>query len=414
MGKFAALVFLLSVCTVAVAQEDKKKPQEGGKEVWVPPLTKEEKDFLNGVDDIGRCVTASMRRDMIVNLSNRTRNIRKDSVRNELIRYAFDKVSERLRTEVDYTVRAVCPEAITQIAFADVSGEIGRLAFAELLNALKTDKKNVVRAACAGYLAELGEKKEVSPALIEALKNDRWSIVRAACADAISKLAVTDAIPALREALANDRYSTVRKAAAIALTNFKDKDASKLFIKGLKDPFSSVRIACCNALETMPARDALLPLSELTKDAKERVRDATVRALGKLKEPGAVKVLEEVISRDESEYVRESVINALLEIGTKEAIEVIALKGLTDSEFQCRVTAISALCVLKDDRGIPALLESLNKEQVVSHRISYIELAEKLQIKDQRVLKTLQDLSQNDSSEDVKRKAKEALEKLRK
>jgi HEAT repeat protein len=410
MSKFAVPIFLLFVCTIAIGQDSKEKPREGERKVWDPPLNTEEKGFLDTVDDIGRCVTASMRRDRIVNLSNLARGY-KSSFRKELLRYAFDKVSERLRTEVEYEVRKACPEAISQIAAADASGEIKGLAVEELLKALKTDGKNVVRAACAGYLAELGEKG-VGTALIEALKNDRWSIVRAACADAISKLAVTEAIPALREALENDRYSTVRKAAAIALTNFKDKDASKLFIKGLKDPFSSVRIACAKALETMPAKDALLPLSELTKDKKDGVRDAAVRALGKLKEPGAIKVLEEVISQDESESVRQSVIDALFETGTKKAIDVIASRGLADPEFQCRFAAITALCKLKDDRGISALVESLNKEQVVFRRIACIELAKELQINDPRVLEALEKVSQEDSSQDVRKKAKEAHKNL--
>jgi HEAT repeat protein len=411
MNKFAALIFLLFVCTIAIAQESKEKPAEPEKKVWTPPLEKVEEAFLNGVDDIDRCVEAPLRRDRIVNLSNLVRGF-KGGIRRELLRYAFDRVSEHVRTEVDYKVREACPEAITEIALADVSGEIKKSACAELVKALKADKKNVVRAATASYLSVLGEK-EAGSALIEALKNDRWSIVRAACVDAIAKLALTEAIPTLREALANDHYSAVRAAAAAALANFKDKESAELFIRGLKDPFSSVRIACCKAVEVMPSKDALGALSDLTKDEKEQVRDAAVKALGKLKEPGAVKVLEEVIRPNESEYVRESAINALAEIGTKEAIEVLASKGLTDSEFQCRVATITALCAAKDDRGITALLEGF-KEQYVYRRIDCIGLVIKHQIKDDRVLEALQELSENDSSEDVRKKAKEAHEILNK
>jgi len=401
---------LLLSLAIASAQDTKEKQQETGKKVWTPPLDDAEKSFLPHIEDIGRCVPPNMRRDKIVDLGNRARG-QEAKVRKELLKYAFDTVSEHLRTEFDYTVREACPGAISEIAAADASGEIKKLAVTELTKALKADKKNTVRAAAASYLAVLGAK-EARSALIDALKNDRWSIVRAACIDAIAKLSLKEEIPALREALANDAHSIVRKSAASALTDFKDKESTELFIKGLKDPFSSVRTACCNALEIMPSPKALPALADLTKDGKEGVRDAAVKALAKLKEPGAVKALEGVLRPDEFESVRRSAINSLEEIGTKEAIDVIASKGLTDPDFQTKLTAIEAVCKLNDERGISALLAAL-KEQYQFRRVSSIELTVKHQIKDQRVLKALQELSKNDSSEEVKKKAKEALDKLR-
>ncbi|MFH1423181.1 MAG: HEAT repeat domain-containing protein [Planctomycetota bacterium] len=405
---FTAIIFSVSFAQESEKPEENESPKS--EKIWIPPLEETEERFLDNVYVIDKCVTVKMRKEHIVHVGNLCEG-NKGKFRKEILKEAVDKVSEHLRTEIDYSVRIVCPESITKIAIADTSGEITKTAVTELISALKKDKKNIVRAAAAAYLAELGDK-DAGTALIEALQNDLWSVVRSVCVEAIDKLSIKDAVPVLREALANDAYSSVRAAAASALAKFEDTESINLFIKGLKDPFSSVRIACCKALEQVPSNEAFQSLSELTKDKHELVREAVAAPLGKIKTSESVAVLESMLD-DVFEFVRESVIVSLAEIGTEEAKTLLAAKGLKDPNYNCKLKAISGLCNLKDERGYEAILNTL-KDKYPFQRISAIELIKELNLNESKIIAALQEITKNDESEAVVVKAVEVLNELNK
>ena len=449
------LLIVICACLPAFAQEKKPEKQETPHVFNHPDWTypnKTEDRLVQVVEDMEKCVEGHLRRALIYNAGEIAKNGRA-VIRQSIIDWTLDKVIFRLEGDFDFSVREVCPEALSKICDKekitglmahltserkkniaeeleklpwledpekvkkDVEGQIGKAKKA-LLKALSEDKKNSVREKCAGYLPDISVDAETVKALIDALLKDGWSIVRIQAVDSLKRIKDPSCIPALRKALEKDSYSAVRSDAAAALVAFEDKDALPLFIKGLKDGWSNVRLACMRALAEFGGKEAVNPILERLSDKKDVIREEAAIVLTRIGDATALVKLVKA-SGDESETVRESVYKAVAEIGkrdksvAKKAADVLAEKGLTDKVSNPKMAAVQGLLQLGDKRGIAALVKIL-KEGYPFWKLSAIDVAVKENVKDPEMLKALDDLAKSDKTPPmVRQKAKEAHDKLK-
>lgn len=267
-------------------------------------------------------------------------------------------------TEVEIRRKAV--EALWQI------GDVA--AGPALITALREDVDGGVRSAAARALGWIGAANEgrkypaaVSP-LITALKDEspgvRWSAVEGLC-NLKDPAAYQPLITVLK-----DEEEAVREHAGVALGLMGERIANPVvsgLIDALRGETKEVRRAAAAALGEIGDERAVPALIDVLrrKDEDVGVHDATVWALGKIKNQNAVQIISEALNH-ENRGVRTKAARAIGEIFDQGEVErerprlIRQLSDmLQDDDNYIRRAAAEALGKIKDPAAVPALIAAL-------------------------------------------------------
>lgn len=286
---------------------------------------------------------------------------------------------------------------------------LGRIKDPIVLNSLielLKDKDSSIRSKSAEALGEIGDKRAVEPLMSIIKDEDSW--VRMAVAEALGKIKDPKAVDSLI-ALLRDEDSWVKIRSIEALMVIRDQKAVDPLLSTLKDKNSSVRTKSAEALGALKNPKAVPDLIKALKDKETDVRMRSAEALGKIGDKRAVDPLIEGL-KDEDWTVRLRSAEALGKIGDRKAVEPL-IATINDKEWTVRSSVADALGRLKDPRAVEPLI-SLLKDKESSVRMSAIEALGR--IKDKKAIEPLKKVANSDSSELVRKKAKEVLSILQK
>lgn len=297
-------------------------------------------------------------------------------------------------------------DPVFKIAIIETIGKIGKNeALGPLLN-LVNDKDSSVRMKVAEALGNIKDKRVIEPLI--SLTKDKDSWVRMTAVEALGKMKDPRIVEPLISAL-KDEDSWVKMKALEALKDIKEQRALDPIIALLRDKNASVRTRAAEALGSFKDPKAVPDLIEGLKDEEADVRMRSAEALGNIRDKRAVKPLIASL-KDEDWTVRLRSAEALGKIGDLSAVKPL-IEALNDKEWTVRSSAADALGKLKDPKAVAPLIKLL-KDKDVSVRLSAIEALGEL--KDKRAIEPLKKVAETDSSETVKKKAKEILKALQK
>ena len=207
------------------------------------------------------------------------------------------------------------PQSDVRAVSAEALGRLREARAVDLLISMLDDESDAVCYYAASALGEIGDPKAIRPLL----ENGRASTY-----DALNKLSKKTVKP-FREAL-KSKNSLARKLAATFVG-----------IEGSSD-------------------DALL-LLPLLHDEDVQVRMGAVRALGRLRNPRAVRPLVEVLE-DPQPGLRMVAAEALNAFGDEQALEPL-LRAAKDENLLVRMAAVSSLPAIDDPRVADAIIDAL-------------------------------------------------------
>jgi aminopeptidase N len=242
---------------------------------------------------------------------------------------------------------------------ADFSGR------ADAAVALRTFKED------AGHSEGKAEEKndDVIAALGDSASNDKTWGVRAVASESLDELGGPVAAKKIIEALNSAKEPWLRARMVGALGNFKDdKDVlAKLQNVAEQDSSYRARAAALQAIGKLKAPNALAILnSAIAADSPDDyLRNAALRSLGPLGDEKAVPVLREWVVPGKPMETRQAAIFSLarLQKDNKEITTQIA-SYLPEPHFEIRMAAVSALGARGDASAIPALEQLLKSDDL--------------------------------------------------
>src|SRR5271166_3560139 len=194
------------------------------------------------------------------------------------------------------------------------------------------------------------EKKE----LVYQLKNAGEVADRADAAEALGKLkGDEEAAAALGDALRTDKSSGVRMIAARSLGELGGATASKQLLGALdsaKEPW--VRSNIVQALENFKDDAAVAARLQIVArdDSSYRARGAALRAIGRIKGPGAYETLAAAVSTDSPDgFLRNAALNGLGSLGDDKAVPLLRDWAVAGKDMDSREAAIGSLARLQKD-----------------------------------------------------------------
>lgn len=136
-----------------------------------------------------------------------------------------------------------------------------------------------------------------------------------------------------------------KRDALFQIRNIKTAEASRLAVSALSDKSEVVRASAASAVVFLPPDEAAQILLPLLRDKDILVRKETAYALGKTRNPQAVRPLVETIQKDRIQEVKDAATVALGEIGDVSAIgaltQILQRKPRDEEEFFRRAAARS-------------------------------------------------------------------------
>jgi HEAT repeat protein len=132
--------------------------------------------------------------------------------------------------------------------------------------------------------------------------NERVVELRALASEAPKRtLAEQEEVSAnLAQAIRTELDPFIRAEIVRTMANFQTASATAVLSAGLKDPDSTVRVACCEALGKRGGPESVQVLSEaLTNDTDLDVRLAAARALGETKDNAAIAALGQALEESD-------------------------------------------------------------------------------------------------------------------
>lgn len=266
----------------------------------------------------------------------------------------------------------------------------------DLALAASGDADPAVRKAAVECMGKAYASHPVD-AFVRALK-DRHEEVRLVAADVLLRIRRPETVDALADAL-RDSNSAVRARAAIALD-----------MLGWQPKTNDQRVALLvnrgKVAEAVEFGAAAIPaLVAVLKEGVYYKRQEAVQALGRIKDPGVVKLLIEAL-RDPETIVRNSAIEGLADIGDARAVEPL-IHLLRDKDDKVRAVVVRALSKLGDARAVEPLTSVL-RDANWDVRLAAIESLARF--KDARTVRPLLECMK-DKDQDVRLAAVEALGK---
>ncbi len=184
--------------------------------------------------------------------------------------------------------------------------------------------------------------------------------VRALAAQALARRDDSPTIKALGKALENAKEAwMVRAEAARALGRIRGQESYSLLERNLKTDHPKVRRAVVAALgnfRTSEAARALTPVAK--KDASYLVESEAARALGRTRQPAALKPLLGLVDRTSwADVTRAGVLDGLGALRDEAAVEAVMTRTRYGIPTRGRRAAIAALAQLSDKRAVREHLE---------------------------------------------------------
>lgn len=249
----------------------------------------------------------------------------------------------------------------------------------EWLYQLKNAAELADRADAAVALKTFKEKNEdVVNALGDAAVNDQAWGVRTTAADSLGALGGAIAAKKVLAALDAAKEPWLRARTVTALGNFKDDKEvlARLQLVAGQDTSYRARSSALQALGKLKAPDALTVVNvAIAADSPDDiVRNAALRALGPLGDDTAVPVLREWSAIGKPMPTREAAIASLarLQKDNKEITTQIA-SYLSEPHFPVRMAALFALGTRGDASAIPALEEMLKSNDLSIEMVPIIK-----------------------------------------
>ncbi len=347
---------------------------------------------------------------------------------------AWSAVQARLNARGDEKVRAKC---------AEILGLSGDKRFSQTLVQALGKEEEVAKQAAVG----LGRLKDIGvlPNLIEKINNYSpysYSPVFHFCAMAMTEIGIT-IIKTLLESshgLAGDRYrvealigmgqpavlhialylnnqdENIRSVAIQSLAGIRTEDSTKHLcniVRTEKDP--SLRMTALNEMEQRPAaqvENALIHL--LQNDSDEYFKAKSAEIIGTLKIMAALDLLSKIALRDnydnKKDETTKKAIKTLGLLGDPRAIPTVGSLLLDCADFKARKLSAEAIANINSNTGFDYLMSALGSDSNEEVRIaSALALG---QLRDQRAVNPLKQVSSSDPSSLVKEAAIKALKMI--
>ena len=241
-------------------------------------------------------------------------------------------------------------------AAAQALARIGKPAVPALIEQLRS-RSDLRRYLAILALQAIGDPQAVPP-LIELIRNPK-AARRSNAADALGQLRDPRAVEPLIEAL-GDRDKLVGLAACIALGSLGDKRAVRPMADALeRDTSEQVRIAAASSLARLGGPEAVEALCRALRDRKPIIRDHTLRALLKLKDPSSVRPCIDALQDSNSGTVP-LLATVLGELGDPRAAQPLG-QLLKSGEKWRRQAVVSALSKL-GPAGVEVMVGLLNSD----------------------------------------------------
>ncbi|MBE9065902.1 M1 family metallopeptidase [Leptolyngbya cf. ectocarpi LEGE 11479] len=265
------------------------------------------------------------------------------------------------------------------------------------------------------------------------LQHDPDPISRLYAAKAIAKKGTLEAVKTLSAALVNDAFWAVRAEVAEALATIQLDQAVTGLLKGLEDKHPKVRRAVVNALAGVKTVESYKALKSVVEkgDKSYYVESAAAMALGKVgastldngknKEKKTLKLLEMVLEKRAgwNEVVRSGAIGGLSVFKSSEAALDLLLPYTEIGVPQAlRLTAIRALgrIAAGQSKGgcdrILDRLEAIAREEFFLTQVAVVMALGQMEVSG--AVRVLRGLAEQSPDGRVKRRAEEAMGKVRK
>lgn len=161
--------------------------------------------------------------------------------------------------------------------------------------------------------------------------------------------------------LVKDMREQMRGAAYTALKEVDSDEVVPYFEDGLSDGSGPVRALAVEGLGRSEAGRRSPKLRVAIEDQAGLVRARVVKVLGRSGDPGVLSLVE-AASKDELTQVRIAAYGALIRLGKKE-FWVELQQAAASPNPEDRADAIRTIAELKDQRGIPIMIEALTYKQ---------------------------------------------------
>lgn len=211
-----------------------------------------------------------------------------------------------------------------------------------------------------GHVAEafglIGEPKCI-PAIVPLLKSSDDK-VRVQTASALGRVPHPGCLKALIESL-NDPNPEVKKRCAMALGEIGDKRAASALSKLLKDTQTEIKITAAEALGRIGDDQAVPYLIEMCHEDDEAVILKALGALRKIKNPASIEPLTKLLLH-ESSRVRQRAIDVLGQVGDAVVAEQLEGLLRNDRSEDVRAAAAKALGEIRDPGAVDRLIDALH------------------------------------------------------
>lgn len=232
-----------------------------------------------------------------------------------------------------------------------------------LIAQLEKDSEAFGRITAAQALSKL-TGPDVVAALEKALKNDSFWAVRSEVAAALGAIKSGAAQTVLLNALETEKHAKVRRAIAHALGEFKNEKSAQALQKMLSgDVTDIVEMAAANALGKTRQSDGFEALTRALERSSfnESVRNGAFQGLAELRDERAIPIIQEWTAYGKPEQARNGAVIALGHLGkiakdqAKEQVTDHLLELLEDKSWRMRISTITALQILNDEKAVPGL-----------------------------------------------------------
>lgn len=198
--------------------------------------------------------------------------------------------------------------------------------------------------------------------IIVRLLQDSNKSVRYFALDCVVHNEIITALPYVRTIASGDDNEEVRVKAITVLSALHDKAAYYIFVRALSDYSDIVRDAAVDAMTTFLSKESTLYLSrQLLTEREVYIKRKIIKALIAAKNTGDIRGLQHIIRNEDNTSLRIYAVYALGVIRDERTVPLI-IDSLGDEDFRVRAEAAAALSQFKGKNAVLPLLESYSRE----------------------------------------------------
>ncbi|MEJ5361957.1 MAG: HEAT repeat domain-containing protein [Spirochaetota bacterium] len=199
--------------------------------------------------------------------------------------------------------------------------------------------------------------------IIVRLLQDTNKSVRYFALDCVVHNEISASLPYVRSIATGDENEEVRVKAINVLSALQDRAAYYIFVRALSDYSDLVRDAAVDALSTFLSKESTIYLSrQLLAEREVYIKRKIIKALIKAKNAGDIRGLQHIVQNEENRSLRIYAVYALGVIRDERTVSLI-IDSLDDEDFRMRAEAAAALSQFKGYKVVIPLLEHYPKEK---------------------------------------------------